>query len=84
MVADMITEGRLEGYIDQVDSLVHVKAREGLPFWNQQIESVCLQVNNIIKKIGSAAPNWMNKALGRAKWRIKLLLSTSYVIKMVA
>lgn len=34
-------------------------AREALPRWDVQIQSLCFQVNNIIEKIGASAPQWM-------------------------
>ncbi|XP_037557710.2 COP9 signalosome complex subunit 4 [Dermacentor silvarum] len=63
IASQMITESRMNGYIDQIDSIVNFESREILPSWNQQIESLCFQVNNIIEKIGSVAPNWMSRAL---------------------
>jgi COP9 signalosome complex subunit 4 len=38
-------------------------AREALPRWDVQIQSLCFQVNNIIEKIGQSAPEWMAKQL---------------------
>lgn len=38
-------------------------AREMLPLWDKQIQSICFQVNGIIEKIGAAEPNWMTRAL---------------------
>uniref|UniRef100_A0A224YVQ7 COP9 signalosome complex subunit 4 n=1 Tax=Rhipicephalus zambeziensis TaxID=60191 RepID=A0A224YVQ7_9ACAR len=63
IASQMITEGRMNGYIDQIDSIVHFESREVLPSWNQQIQGLCFQVNNIIEKIGSVAPEWMSQAL---------------------
>ncbi|KAH7975938.1 hypothetical protein HPB52_006815 [Rhipicephalus sanguineus] len=63
IASQMITEGRMNGYIDQIDSIVHFESREVLPSWNQQIQGLCFQVNNIIEKIGSIAPEWMSQAL---------------------
>lgn len=82
----MITEGRMNGYIDQIDGIVHFEsklnyklfnnsnlengnffflsvAREVLPLWDKQIQSLCYQVNAIIEKIGAAEPTWMTKTL---------------------
>ena len=88
----MITEGRMNGYIDQIDSIVHFEckylfnwkwpclifycqeysfcnetffslAREVLPTWDKQIQSLCFQVNNIIEKIAQSAPEWMTKTM---------------------
>lgn len=38
-------------------------AREILPLWDKQIQSICYQVNGIIEKIGAADPAWMAKTL---------------------
>lgn len=57
----MITEGRMHGCIDQIDSIVHFEAREALPTWDKQIQSLCFQVNQIIEKISQSAPEWMLK-----------------------
>ncbi|XP_014663387.1 PREDICTED: COP9 signalosome complex subunit 4-like [Priapulus caudatus] len=63
IASQMITEGRMNGSIDQLDGIVHFEARETLPLWDRQIESICLQVNNIIEKISSTVPEWMAKAM---------------------
>lgn len=34
-------------------------AREILPQWDKQIQSLCYQVNNIIEKITLAEPEWI-------------------------
>ncbi|EIE27709.1 hypothetical protein COCSUDRAFT_45959 [Coccomyxa subellipsoidea C-169] len=45
----MITEGRLQGSIDQVDGLLHFDSdTEGLKQWDEQIASVCNQLNSIL------------------------------------
>ncbi|CAH1795447.1 unnamed protein product [Owenia fusiformis] len=62
IASQMITEGRMNGYIDQIDSIVHFEAREALPTWDKQIQNLCLQVNDIIEKISTHAPEWMAKA----------------------
>lgn len=36
-------------------------AREILPLWDKQIQSICYQVNDIVEKIGAAEPAWMAK-----------------------
>ena len=55
----MISEGRLEGHIDQIDSTVHFGRRNVLESWDGQIQSVCHQVNGIIDKIAAAEPGWL-------------------------
>lgn len=37
--------------------------REILPAWDRQIQSLCYQVNNIMEKIATIAPEWMDKAM---------------------
>ncbi|KAK0045447.1 COP9 signalosome complex subunit 4-like isoform X1 [Biomphalaria pfeifferi] len=63
IASQMITEGRMNGYVDQIDSTVHFEARETLPTWDRQIQSLCFQVNNIIEKISTAEPEWFAKAM---------------------
>ena len=36
-------------------------AREVLPSWDKQIQSICYQVNSIIEKISQHEPAWLNK-----------------------
>lgn len=38
-------------------------AREALPTWDKQIQSLCFQVNQIIEKISITAPDWMMKTM---------------------
>lgn len=38
-------------------------ARDILPLWDKQIQSICYQVNGIIEKIGAAEPVWMATTL---------------------
>ncbi|CAD7079172.1 unnamed protein product [Hermetia illucens] len=63
IASQMITEGRMNGYIDQIDGIVHFETREVLPLWDKQIQSLCYQVNGIIEKIGAAEPAWMAKTM---------------------
>ena len=41
----MITEERMCGHIDQIDSVVHFERRQMLDTWDKQIQSLCLQVS---------------------------------------
>lgn len=61
IASQMIVEGRMNGYIDQIDSIVHFETREMLPTWDKQIQSLCYQVNQIIEKIAQAEPDWVSK-----------------------
>lgn len=63
IASQMITEGRMHGNIDQIDSIVHFETRDVLPAWDRQIQSLCYQVNNIMEKIATVAPEWMNRAM---------------------
>ncbi|XP_057375588.1 COP9 signalosome complex subunit 4-like isoform X2 [Daphnia carinata] len=63
IASQMITEGRMNGSVDQIDSIVHFESREVLPAWDRQIQSLCYQVNNIIEKITNVAPEWMSKSI---------------------
>merc|ERR1712227_26741 len=64
IASQMITESRMNGYIDQIDAFVHFEDREALPNWDKQIQSLCFQVNNIIEKITQHSPDWMQGKVG--------------------
>ncbi|XP_017784986.1 PREDICTED: COP9 signalosome complex subunit 4 [Nicrophorus vespilloides] len=63
IASQMITEGRMHGYIDQIDSIVHFETRETLPQWDKQIQSVCYQVNSVIELITKSEPEWIAKVM---------------------
>lgn len=63
IASQMITEGRMNGYIDQIDSIVHFETRETLPQWDKQIQSLCYQVNSIIEVISKHQPEWIVKVM---------------------
>ncbi|KAJ3646947.1 hypothetical protein Zmor_024503 [Zophobas morio] len=63
IASQMITEGRMNGYIDQIDSIVHFETRETLPQWDKQIQSLCYQVNSIIESIAKNEPEWISKVM---------------------
>jgi len=63
IASQMITEGRMNGYIDQIDHIVHFETREVLPAWDKQIQSLCYQVNQIIENIANTQPQWMARAM---------------------
>ena len=46
----MITEERMTGTVDQIDGILHFEPKQVLPDFDKQIQSLCLQVNNIIEK----------------------------------
>merc|ERR1712179_599210 len=59
----MITEERMNGHIDQIDSVVHFETRQMLDTWDKQIQSLCFQVNTVIDKITTKEPEWLNKTM---------------------
>jgi COP9 signalosome complex subunit 4 len=74
----MITEERMNGHIDQIDSVVHFETRQMLDTWDKQIQSLCFQVrimigepmfiffskvNSVIDKITTKEPEWLNKTM---------------------
>ncbi|CAH0564062.1 unnamed protein product [Brassicogethes aeneus] len=63
IASQMITEGRMNGYIDQIDCIVHFETRETLPQWDKQIQSLCYQVNSIIDQISDHHPDWILKVM---------------------
>jgi COP9 signalosome complex subunit 4 len=63
IASQMITEGRLNGCIDQIDKIVHFEVQEALPTWDRQIQSLCFQVNSIIERISVTAPEWLAKTI---------------------
>jgi COP9 signalosome complex subunit 4 len=63
VASKMITEGRMEGHINQIDGIVHFGSTNVLQTWDSQIQSLCFQVNSIIDKISVANPDWIAKAL---------------------
>uniref|UniRef100_A0A8C0GUR2 COP9 signalosome complex subunit 4 n=1 Tax=Chelonoidis abingdonii TaxID=106734 RepID=A0A8C0GUR2_CHEAB len=63
IASQMITEGRMNGFIDQIDGIVHFETREALPTWDKQIQSLCFQVNNLLEKISQTVPEWTAQAM---------------------
>lgn len=85
IASQMLTEERMNGYIDQIDGIVHFEsksfvwhfsnplrcskilnsfsAREILPLWDKQIQSICYQVNGVIEQISATEPEWLAKTL---------------------
>jgi len=63
VASKMISEGRMQGHIDQIDSTVHFESRQVLETWDNQIENLCFQVNSIIDKIGLVEPEWLAKTI---------------------
>lgn len=61
IASQMITEGRMNGFIDQIAGIVHFETKEVLPTFDKQIQSLCFQLNNIIERIGQVNPVWMQQ-----------------------
>lgn len=59
----MISEGRMHGNINQIDSIVHFGSRDVLDTWDRQIQSLCFEVNSIIDKIAVVEPDWLAKTI---------------------
>ena len=58
IASQMIGEGRMKGYIDQIEEIVFFENPETLPTWDTQIQSICLEVNSVVDKIYNAHPEW--------------------------
>jgi len=63
IASQMITEERMGGHIDQLESVVHFETKDSLPTWDRQIEGLCFQVNSIIEKITAKEPEWIQKTM---------------------
>jgi len=63
IASQMISEGRMNGSIDQINSVVHFESKDILVNFDEQIQKTCTQVNNIIEKIALDNPEWFNKKI---------------------
>lgn len=63
IASQMISEGRMNGYIDQIDSTVNFESHDVLPNWDKQIQNLCLQVSLVVQKISHQKPSWAAKVL---------------------
>jgi len=63
IASQMITEGRMNGHVDQLDSIVHFEAQESLPAWDRSIESLCMSLNHCVDKIAAAHPEFVAAVL---------------------
>ncbi|XP_003747419.2 COP9 signalosome complex subunit 4 [Galendromus occidentalis] len=57
--SQMITEGRLRGFIDQIDGMVQFEDSAPLPQWNSRIGQLCSQVNTVLENIATVHPEWL-------------------------
>jgi len=61
IAARMISEGRMDGRIDQIERLIYFEQQGGqqaLIHWDSRIESVCSSVNNILESISARHPQF--------------------------
>lgn len=63
IASQMISEERMNGFIDQIGSIVHFGTPECLPTWDKQMQTLCTQVNSIIEKIQLVEPEWSRNSL---------------------
>ncbi len=52
----MMTEGRMEGSIDQIAKLIFFQDKHMLPTWDNHIAGVCYQVDEIVEALGKKQP----------------------------
>jgi COP9 signalosome complex subunit 4 len=59
VASGMIEQGRMKASIDQVDGLVEFEAAtDHLRVWDEQINAVCLQVNDILENVSKKHPQY--------------------------
>ena len=57
IAARMIKEGRLSGYIDQIDGILYFEEdRDVLRSWDERITELCLKVNSVVEKVEDSHP----------------------------
>lgn len=57
IVAQLIREERLQGYLDQTESIVYFESKNVLQLFDDDILRMCSDVNDIIEKIKNVVPN---------------------------
>jgi len=61
LASTMIEQGRMKATIDQVDGVVEFEsATDNLNIWDNQIQAVCLSVNDILENISKKHPQYKN------------------------
>ncbi|CAG0888827.1 unnamed protein product [Cyprideis torosa] len=62
VAAEMISEGRLQGKIDQVEQILEFRSASarGLALWTETCSDLCSLVNSVVEKIEQAEPQWMS------------------------
>lgn len=63
VASQMICESRMNGYVDQIESIVHFETREILPSWDKQIESLCYRIDHVMEQIENVQPEWLSKKM---------------------
>lgn len=58
IASQMISSGTMNGFIDQIDGFVHFEDAEVLSTFDEQVQGLCLQVNDVIEQIQTAVPEW--------------------------
>ena len=59
IAARMVSEGRLRGYIDQIDGvLFFVDDRDALRNWDERISDLCVKVNKSCEDIETSYPQF--------------------------
>ena len=59
VTAKMISEGRMDGSIDQISGVVHFKCHVMTMELDQQIRALCGQLNGLVEKITQTHPEWV-------------------------
>jgi len=58
IASQMISNGTMNGFIDQIDGFVHFEDQEVLATFDEQVQGICLQVNDVIEQIQAHVPTW--------------------------
>lgn len=58
IASQMISNGTMNGFIDQIDGFVHFEDQEVLATFDEQVQGICLQVNDVIEQIQTHVPSW--------------------------
>lgn len=63
IASQMISSGTMNGFIDQIDGFVHFEDQEVLATFDEQVQGICLQVNDVIEQIQAHVPDWQGANL---------------------
>lgn len=56
IVAQMIRDGRIQGYLNQIDGFVHFESKDVLQNFDEEIVKLCSEVNHIVEEIRDVVP----------------------------